>query len=102
MLTDPGEYELGRLAELAALSTVGEERYAPRRPLDAKKPGTRVIAFAETSADRAARGKPAAGLPDAWWQVAAGAFESPARRAEVQRLCRAARREPAPAPSRPP
>lgn len=100
-LTDPAAYQLGLLAERAEAGFVGQEVYRPHARMDPEKPGTAVIAFAETSADRAARGAEVAGLPDAWWQVATASFEAPSRRREVERLRRAAERLRAP-PADPP
>jgi hypothetical protein len=91
-LTDPGGYDLGMEGEVAKAAWVAIEVYIPRRHVEVENPGTRVIAFAETSADRVARGRKASGLPpDAWWQATVRAFEAPARRAEVERLRKAGR-----------
>lgn len=98
-LTDPVGYQLGLMAEQAEAGYVAAEVYQPSAHLDVETPGTPLIAFIETSADRAERGGKVAGLLDAWWQVVQDAFEAPARRREIQRLLRSgARARPGPAP----
>lgn len=98
-LTDPGDYDQGLLGEVAAAVFAARETYWASRRVDVEKAGTPLVAFVETAADRAARGKKASGLAEALWLVTSSAFEQPGKRGEVERLRAKARRE---APRSPP
>ncbi|MGC3999720.1 MAG: hypothetical protein QM767_20645 [Anaeromyxobacter sp.] len=97
-VTAPGSYDAGMRGEVAAAAFVSMESYAPAAYVNATSPGTKLIAFVETSADRAARGRKVSGLDGGWWLTAQDAFEGPGQRAKVERIRRA---HPGPRPAKP-
>jgi hypothetical protein len=92
-ITDSSSHAYLAQGDVARVAWIVMEEYAPAKRVAFEQPGTRVVAFVETSRERVARGAQAAGLPEGFWQVTGRAFDAASRRRDVVRLLRAAAKD---------